>query len=55
MGGDLGFVRHIGFVITLACALDAVADADRLAVAELFLLVYADARVGVVLKMGHCW
>jgi hypothetical protein len=42
-----------GDSLTLACALDAVADAYGLAVAEFLSLFRADAGVGVVLKMGH--
>ena len=42
-----------GDSLTLSCALDAVADAYGLAVAEFLSLFHADAGVGVVLKMGH--
>lgn len=38
----------------LACAFDAVADADGLVVVEFLPLPGAEGLVGVVLEVGHC-
>ena len=52
VGHEFGVLLVSG-IPTLACALDAVADAYGLAVAEFLSVFHADAGVGIVLKMGH--